>query len=75
MSRSSVLILLGILVMLVPFSGLPSSFRTFLALALGAGILAIGLSMRMERVRASKAQHTPEPLPEPISEPQAMSTI
>jgi hypothetical protein len=49
MSRASTLILLGVLVVLIPFSGLPVSFRSLLAVILGASILGIGLSMRTKR--------------------------
>ncbi|MDP2651894.1 MAG: hypothetical protein Q8O94_02040 [bacterium] len=49
MSRASTIILLGVLVILVPFSGLPSSLRSLLAVILGACILGIGLSMRARR--------------------------
>ena len=46
MSRTSALILLGVLILLVPFSGLPISFRSLLTLVFGACVLGIGLSLR-----------------------------
>jgi len=46
MSRASTLILLGVLVILVPFSGVPVSLRSLLAVILGACVLGIGLGMR-----------------------------
>jgi len=46
MSRSSVLILLGVVAMLVPFSGLPVAIRSSLAVLCGACVLGIGLAMR-----------------------------
>jgi len=49
MSRPSTLILLGILTILVPFSGLPVSIRSLLSVIFGACILGIGLSMRVDR--------------------------
>jgi hypothetical protein len=49
MSRPSTLILLGILVIIVPFSGLPMAFRSLLELILGVSVLIIGLSMRADR--------------------------
>jgi len=49
MSRPSTLILLGILVILVPFSGLPITFRNLLAIILGACVLGIGLALRVHK--------------------------
>ena len=46
MSRASFLILLGVLVILAPFSGLPVALRSLLAIIFGACVLGIGLSMR-----------------------------
>ncbi len=49
MSRPSILILLGILVILTPFSGLPINIRTSLLVVFGAYVLGIGLSLRTHR--------------------------
>ncbi len=46
MSRPSILILLGILTILTPFSGLPMSIRHLLFVVLGAFVFGIGLSLR-----------------------------
>jgi len=46
MSRSSSLILLGILVILAPFSGMPITARNLFAVIFGACVFGIGLSMR-----------------------------
>ena len=46
MSRAGTLILLGVLVILVPFSGLPTSIRSLLAVILGVCVLCIGLILR-----------------------------
>ena len=46
MSRSSTLILLGIMVILAPLSGLPVGLRSLLSVIFGVGVLSIGLSMR-----------------------------
>jgi len=40
------LILIGVLTMLVPFSGLPVSFRTVFIVIFGACVLGVGLSLR-----------------------------
>ncbi|MFA6279133.1 MAG: hypothetical protein WCS97_03605 [Candidatus Paceibacterota bacterium] len=47
MSRAGTLILLGVLVILTPFSGLPTTVRSLLAIVLGACVLGIGLAMRV----------------------------
>jgi len=49
MSRSSVLILLGILVILAPFSGLPISARSLFSVIFGACVLGIGFYMRANK--------------------------
>ena len=46
MSRPSILILLGVLVILTPFSGLPINIRTLLLIIFGAYVFGIGLSLR-----------------------------
>ncbi len=54
MSRESMLILLGILVMLSPFLGLPLSLLAWLLPFLGLVTLGIGISLRTERTRSAK---------------------
>jgi hypothetical protein len=51
MSRTSALILLGVLILIVPFSGLPISFRSLLTIIFGACVLGIGLSLRAHDVQ------------------------
>ena len=51
MSRTSTLILFGVLIILTPFSGFPVAFRSLLSIVFGMGVLAIGLSLRMHDVR------------------------
>lgn len=53
MTRENVLILLGALVILAPFSGLPVSWLSFILPVLGAGIVGIGILMRSARRRAT----------------------
>ena len=76
MSRTSTLILLGVLTILAPFSGLPASIRTLLVVMFGAGTACIGLVMRASE--ASAHQQTTPPLPvEGVAEatPTEMSSI
>lgn len=72
MSRNSTLILLGILVILTPFSGFPVSFRTFLAVILGACVAGIGLALRMQSARGmqSRAEVSPSSAT-PTTEPES----
>ncbi|MBI5405886.1 hypothetical protein HY972_02520 [Candidatus Kaiserbacteria bacterium] len=64
MSRISTLILLGILTILTPFSGLPIAIRTFLAVIFGAGVVGIGVALR-----ASEARRAQPPSETSVSEP------
>lgn len=67
MSRSSALILLGVLVILAPFSGLPAAIRSLLAVLFGAAVMGIGFFLRAkeaERVMSAAAALAPA---EPVS--------
>jgi len=59
MSRASTLILLGVLVILAPFSGLPVSIRSLLSVIFGASVLGIGLSMRAREARNVQPPQAP----------------
>lgn len=69
MSRSSTLILLGVLVLIAPFSGLPLSFLSFLLPVLGCFIAIIGISIRTAQVRKAKEGDVPPVPPEAASMP------
>ncbi len=60
MSRASVLMLLGVLIVLTPFSGLPIAFRTFLSVIFGGIVFAFGLSARVQVTRAPEQAPTAE---------------
>lgn len=62
MSRTSILILLGILIIIVPFTGFPMNIRSLLEVVLGACVLGIGFSIRAGEVK-------------PVSHPQEPSSI
>lgn len=55
MSRTSALILLGVLVILIPFSGLPLALRTLLTVICGIAVLGIGLMLRTHEVHHSES--------------------
>lgn len=55
MSRTSALILLGVLVILIPFSGLPVALRTLLTVVCGIAVLGIGLMLRTHEVHHAKS--------------------
>ncbi len=63
MSRAGMLIFLGVLTIITPFSGLPIAIRSLLAVIFGACIFGIGLSFRIHHAR--RAQISAEvPIPE-----------
>ncbi|MEJ0053565.1 MAG: hypothetical protein WDN10_02450 [bacterium] len=65
MSRVSTLILLGVLVFLSPFSGLPVSWLSWFLPILGIAIVVAGLSLRQSRVRAEIRASAAAPAPAP----------
>jgi hypothetical protein len=74
MSRASVLILLGVLVILAPFSGFPIALRSLFSLVLGACVVGIGLMLRTRDTQPRAETHAPtmsaaEPAPEAASFP------
>lgn len=76
MSRPSILLLLGALVLLVPFAGLPSSWVRIIELLLGAGVFAVGFSLRAAEVKESKSAAPDAPAEAPAeSGPATMSAI
>ena len=54
MSRAGILILLGILTILTPFSGLPIAIRSLFAVIFGACVFGIGLSLRVHQVPSAQ---------------------
>ncbi|MEK7086383.1 MAG: hypothetical protein AAB951_01180 [Patescibacteria group bacterium] len=54
MSRTGALILIGILILITPFSGLPEAIRTFLIVVFGVCVLGIGLSLRTHEANKTK---------------------
>ena len=51
MSRASILIVVGVLAILAPFSGLPVTLRTLLAVVLGCVVIGIGVAERSREQR------------------------
>jgi len=49
MSKESLLVLLGVLIAVTPFSGLPSSWLMFILPVLGVAVVFTGLLLRRER--------------------------
>lgn len=56
MSRASILIVVGVLAILAPFSGLPVAIRTLLAVVLGCVVIGIGVAERSREQRRLVAQ-------------------
>jgi len=59
MSRTSTLILLGILVILVPFTGFPMNIRSLLEVIFGAYVLGIGFSLRSSEAKTTSNPQQP----------------
>ena len=53
MSRSSTLILVGVLIIIAPFSGFPSALRGLFAAILGAIVIGFGISERSRDAKES----------------------
>jgi hypothetical protein len=78
MSRTSTLILLGILVILTPFSGLPMAIRSLLEVIFGACVFGIGLALRVHEARSAHPPvETLAPNPSEVlrQEPHGVSPI
>lgn len=60
MSRESTVILLGILVAMSPFVGLPLSVLSFVLPVLGILIALIGITLRALSAKAPLPSHEPE---------------
>ena len=73
MSRSSALIILGILTVLAPYSGLPVAMRAMIVLVLGAAVLAIGVTMRAEAARLQRRAHEATQIPVAVVETETPS--
>lgn len=56
MSRESVLLLLGILVAVSPFSGLPVTWLAWLLPIMGAAVFIIGVSFKAQKMLAPLPQ-------------------
>ncbi len=75
MTRPSILITLGIIIVLLPFSGLPIGLRSFILPILGLAVLVVGISLRAPRALPPLESAAAEPAPPPASaptHPQAM---
>jgi len=66
MSRPGILIILGVLVILIPVSGLSSTSRSFLSILLGALVLGIGLSLRTRGTHGSPVLPSTLPTVDPL---------
>lgn len=55
MTRSNALVVLGLLIALVPYSGLPVSMRAGLETVLGLLVFAVGIGFRLTHQRATAA--------------------
>lgn len=79
MSRTGTLILLGILIILAPFSGLPMALRSLLAVIFGTCVTAIGIAMRAHEMHNQQQPLKPvsasTPIEPAVSEPTTPSGV
>lgn len=69
MTRESVLITLGILLALTPFSGLPNSWLMVIVPVLSAGVIIIGVALRKKR--SDESSRVEAVAPPPYEAPEA----
>jgi len=67
MSRSSTLIVAGLLVVLLSFIGLPLAWLHVLLPALGIVVVSIGFLIRTDQVKKARLSTPPPPSPNDIS--------
>ena len=61
MSKGAIIVVIGILVAFLPFTGFPTGVKTVLAIILGLGVAGVGFLVRQERIwllRLLKGQHS-----------------
>ena len=63
MSRESILLILGALVIISPWSGLPPTWMEVLLVLLGLGVVVIAITLRRRGVKTvAPAPHVAEPV-------------
>jgi hypothetical protein len=62
MSRESILVIVGILLMVSPFVGLPLSILMWLYLALGLLVSLIGVTLRLRKKRRASIHEASQPV-------------
>lgn len=70
--------LLGVLLILAPFAGLPSSWLAVIVPVLGVLVVGVGFSLRLALVRAARHEEVPavvEEAPAPAPAPSGVSPI
>ena len=75
MSTPSTLILLGVLIMVFPYLGLPHAWSNLFLLVFGVGVFGIGFMLRARAVRAlsTHASAAPTPIAPEHHEPSNIS--
>lgn len=58
MSKEALVILLGVVIVLLPFLGLPGTWRTVLMVLVGAAIVLIGVLLRSEALGRGDSKGT-----------------
>ncbi len=67
MSRSNTLIFFSILIILIPFSGLPLYFRTLFTIIFALCVFCVGISLRKGRMHTSIDEQKPDQKSDTVS--------
>ncbi|MEN9390183.1 MAG: hypothetical protein RLZZ283_283 [Candidatus Parcubacteria bacterium] len=57
MSKAVIVVIIGILLVLLPYLGVPSAVKTFIIVGTGTVLVILGLLMRVERLWLLRALH------------------
>ena len=57
MSKAVIVIVIGIILVLLPYMGVPSAIKTFVIVGTGTLLVLLGLLMRVERLWLLRALH------------------
>jgi Na+/H+-dicarboxylate symporter len=75
MSRSSTLILVGLLTLIISFAGIPLAWLHVLLPILGLATIIVGFLMRTDRIAEMKRSMPSPPTSAPVASPNDISPI
>ncbi len=75
MSKEMSIILLGVWVVIVPYLGVPESWRTLLLVLSGIAVVVIGLLLRGETLSRGVGENINHPFVEHVHKPDATAVV